>query len=91
MCVYVYIYVGSRQRGIYTYSDSLRAGRFGVRNSEGRGRFSVPVQRGPATHLASSTLGTGSSRGVKRPGRGVEHTPPSNIKLCVEMGVLYSN
>ena len=39
-------------------------------------RFSALVQTGPRAHPASCTMGTGSlSRGVKRPGRGVDHPP----------------
>ena len=39
-------------------------------------RFSAPVQTGPGTHPATYTTGTGFlSRGVKRPGRGVNHPP----------------
>ena len=45
-------------------------------------RFSAPVQTGPGAHPASYTKGTGSlSRGVKRPGRGVEHPPHLAPKL----------
>ena len=40
-------------------------------------RFSAPVQTGPGTHPAAYTMGTGSFPGVKRPGRGVDHPPPS--------------
>ena len=39
-------------------------------------RFSAPVQTGPGAHPASCTMGTGSFPGVKRPGRGVEPSPP---------------
>ena len=38
-------------------------------------RFSAPVQTGPEAHPASNTMGTGSLPGIKRPGRGVDHTP----------------
>jgi hypothetical protein len=49
-------------------------------------RFSAPVQTGPEARLASYTMGTGSLPGVKRPGRGVDHPPPSSgeIKERVE-------
>ena len=40
-------------------------------------RFSAPVQTGPGAHPASSTMGTGSFPGVKRPGRGADHPPSS--------------
>ena len=44
-------------------------------------RFSAPVQTLPAANLASYIMGTGSSPGVERPGRGVEHPPPSSAKV----------
>ena len=44
-------------------------------------RFSAPVQTGPKAHPASYTMGTGSFPGVKRPGRGVDHPPPSNVEV----------
>ena len=37
-------------------------------------RFSAPFQIGPGAHPASYTMGKGSFSGVKRPGRGVDHT-----------------
>ena len=39
------------------------------------------VQTGPETHPASCTMGTGSLLGVKRPGRGVDHPPPSSAEV----------
>jgi hypothetical protein len=44
-------------------------------------RFSAPVQTGPGAHSASCTMGTGSFPGVKRPGHGVDHPPPSSAKV----------
>ena len=44
-------------------------------------RFSALVQTGPEAHLASSTLGTGSMPGLKQPGRGVDHPPPSSAEV----------
>jgi len=44
-------------------------------------RFSAPVQTGPGAHPASDTMGTGSFSGVKRPGRGVDHPPPSSTEV----------
>jgi len=41
-------------------------------------RFSAPT--GPGAHPASYTMGTGSLPGVKRPGRGVDHPPPSSAE-----------
>ena len=38
-------------------------------------RFSAPVQTGPGAHPAYYTKGTGSFSGVKRPGRGADHSP----------------
>ena len=40
-------------------------------------RFSTLVQTGPGAYPASCTMGTGSFPGVKRPGRGADHPPPS--------------
>ena len=62
------------------YSDSLRAGRSGDRIPVGV-KFSAPVQTGPASHPASCTMGTGSFLGVKRPGRGADHPPPSSAEV----------
>jgi hypothetical protein len=72
------------------YSDSLRAGRSGDRTPVGA-RFSAPDQTGPGAYQVSSTMGTGSFQGVKRPGRGVDHPPPSSaeVKERVEL-YLYS-
>ena len=54
-------------------------------------RFSTPVQTGSGAHPASYTMGTGSFPGVKRPGRGIDHPPPSSaeVKERVEL-YLYS-
>ena len=72
------------------YSDSLRAGRSGDQIPVGA-RFSALVQNGPGAHPASHTRGTGSFLAVKRPGRGVDHPPPSKaeVKERVEL-YLYS-
>jgi len=72
------------------YSDTLRAGRYRDRIPL-RARFSTPVQTGLGAHPASYTTGTGSFKGVKRPGRGVDHPPPSSaeVKERVEL-YLYS-
>ena len=73
--MYVLLYGGR-------YSDSLRTGRSGDRIPVGGGaRFSAPVQTGPRAQPASYTMGTGSFPGVKRPGRGVDHPPPSNTEV----------
>ena len=54
-------------------------------------RFSARVQTGPGAHPASCTVGTVSLPGVKRPGRGVDHLPPSSaeVKERIEL-YLYS-
>ena len=54
-------------------------------------RFSALSQSGSGVHPASYTMGTGSFPGVKRPGRGVDHPPPSSaeVKERVEL-YLYS-
>jgi hypothetical protein len=44
-------------------------------------RLSAPVQTGPEAHPTSSTMGTGSFSGVKRPGRGVDHPPSSSAEV----------
>jgi hypothetical protein len=44
-------------------------------------RFSAPVQTGPGAHPASYTMCTGSFKRVKRPGRGVDHPPPSSAEV----------
>ena len=43
-------------------------------------RFSAPVHTGPGAHPAFCTMDTGSFLGVKRPGRGVDHPPPSKCR-----------
>jgi len=40
--------------------------------------FSAPVQTGPGVHQPPTQWVPGLSRGVKRPGRGVDHPPPSS-------------
>jgi hypothetical protein len=54
-------------------------------------RFSAPVQTGSEAYPASYTMGTVSFSGVKRPGRGVDHPPPSSadVKETVDL-YLYS-
>ena len=67
-------------RQLSRYSDSLRAGRSGDRIPEGA-RFPAAVQTGPGAYPASCTVGTGSLPGVKRPGRVVDHPPPSSAEV----------
>jgi len=54
-------------------------------------RFSAPVHTSPGAHPASYTMGTGSFPGVKQPGRGTDHPPPTSteVKERVEL-YLYS-
>jgi hypothetical protein len=54
-------------------------------------RFYSPVQTGPGAYPASCIMGTGSFPGVKRPERGLDHSPPSSaeVKERVEL-YLYS-
>ena len=44
-------------------------------------RFSAAVQTGPGAHTASYSMDTGSFPGVKRPGRVVDHPPPSSAEV----------
>ena len=44
-------------------------------------RFFVPVRTGPGAHPASYTMGTGSFPGIKRHGRGVDHSPSSSDEV----------
>jgi hypothetical protein len=44
-------------------------------------RFFAHVQTGPEDHPTSCTMGTGSFLGVKRPGPGADHPPPSSAEL----------
>ena len=50
-------------------------------NPGGGGGFSAPVQTGPGAQPASYTMDTASIPGVKRPGRGADHTPPSSAEV----------
>jgi hypothetical protein len=54
-------------------------------------RFSAPIQTSPVAHPASYTKGIGTFPGVKQPGHGVDHPPPSSteVKERVEL-FLYS-
>jgi hypothetical protein len=72
-------------------ATTLRAGRSEDRIPVGA-RFFAAVQTGPGAHPASYTMSTGSFSGVKRPGRGVDHPPPSSaeVKERVEL-YLYSS
>jgi hypothetical protein len=63
--------------------DWLRAGRSEDRIPVGA-RFFAHVQTGPEAHPASCTMGTVSFPGVKRPGRGADHPPPSSAEVKKE-------
>ena len=48
----------------------------------GGGRdFPHSVQTGPGVHPVSFIMGTGSFLGVRLPGRGVDHAPPSSAEF----------
>jgi hypothetical protein len=64
-------------------TDWLRAGRSGDRIPVGA-RFFAHVQTGSETRPASGAMGTGSFQGVKRPGRGADHPPPSSAEVKKE-------
>jgi hypothetical protein len=53
----------------------------------------VYLKTGPAAHPASYTVGTGSFPGVKRPGYGVDHPPPSSaeVKESVELYLYFTS
>jgi hypothetical protein len=70
---------------------TVRAGLSGDRIPVG-GEISAPVQTGPGACPASYTMGIGSFPAVKRPGCGVNHSPPSSaeVKERVEL-YLYSS
>jgi hypothetical protein len=61
------------------------ATRYGIGRSGDRipveATFSPLVQSGPEDNPASYTMSTGSLPGVKRPGRGDDHPPPSNVEV----------
>jgi hypothetical protein len=62
----------------------------GIESRRGRD-FLYPFRQALGAHPASYKMGTGSFSGVKRPGRGVDHPPPSSaeVKERVEL-YLYS-
>ena len=69
------------------FGVATRYGLDGPGIEPGGARFSAPIQTGPGAHPASCTVGTGSFPGVKRPGCGVDHPPPSiaEVKERVEL------
>ena len=54
-------------------------------------KYAALVQIGPGAHPISYTMGTGSFRGVNRPGRGVNYPPLSSadVKERVELYLYY--
>jgi len=44
-------------------------------------RFSKALQTGTVAHPASRTMDIGTYQGVNRPGRGVDHPPPSRAEV----------
>ena len=61
---------------------AIRYGLHGPGIESRRGsRFSAPVQTDSEAHPASYTTGTGSFPGVKRPGYGADHSPPSSAEV----------
>jgi len=50
-------------------------------SNPGGAKFSIPVQTSPGAHPASYTMGTRSFLGVKWPGCGVDHPPPSRTRV----------
>jgi hypothetical protein len=54
-------------------------------------KFSAPFQTGSEAHPTSYTMGIGSLPGVKRPERGVDHSPISSaeVKERVELYIYF--
>ena len=73
--------------------DIVLAGRFGDRISVGGRDFSAPTQTCPGAHPAYSTMGTGSFQGLRRPGRGVDHSSQSNseVKERIEVQLYFQS
>jgi hypothetical protein len=59
----------------------LATGRRVRGSNPGWARFSSTVPSGPGANPASYTIGTASFLGIKRPGRGVDHPPPSSAEV----------
>ena len=98
VCVYISSY-DTCNRGRGRDSSVGIATRYGMDGPwikshwRGRGgaRFSAPIQTGPGAYPASCTMGTGSFPGVRRPGRGADHPPPSKCRGEERVGLyLYS-
>ena len=85
------LYDGTSRRHMGRDSSVCIATRYGL---DGPGiesrlgaRFSAPVHTGPGAHPASCTMGTGSLLGVKGPGRGADHPPPSKCRGHERVGI----
>jgi hypothetical protein len=65
------------------YSDGLWAGQPGLKSRQGQGFFLLhSIQTDSGAHPISYTMETGSiSRGVKRPEREPDHSPPPSAKV----------
>ena len=50
-------------------------------NPGGGTRFSAPLQTSSGAHPASYAMGTWSFPGVKQPGYGIDHPPPSSAEV----------
>jgi hypothetical protein len=69
------IVVGTANRYGRTIRGSNPAG------GGGGARFYAPVQTGPGAHRSYYAMGTGSFPELKRPGRGVDHSPSSSAEV----------
>jgi len=52
-------------------------------------RFSAPVRTGPGDNRASYTMVAGSFPGIKRPGLGTNHPPPSSAGVKERAGLYF--
>ena len=101
LCVSTQLHTGQRlrmRRAIYLfpllsrYSDSLRAGRSGDRIPVGCEIFHTRPDRPLGPTQPPVQWVTGLSFGVKRPGRGADHPPPSKCRGQERVGLyLYSS
>jgi hypothetical protein len=80
-CVRLKMWAGLRMWEDFPHPET--SPRSGDRIPEGA-RFFAHLQTGPEAYPASCTIGTGSFPGVKRPGRGADHPPPSSAEVKKE-------
>ena len=92
ICIYCFLaLVHSLREANLIYSDYLRAARSGYRISVGS-RLYATFQTGPGAHPAYYKIGTGYlSRGLRRPGRGVNHPPPSSAEVKERVELYFYN